>query len=348
MTSVTMTFLLWLVGHSCLQLLAQQTEGDSGVPKENDTLISKTNASLQDSMSSTTQWINNQMTHPNPGGNKEKLILRRVNKWRKSHLKGLGNVSSNRCGEKCCPGWSMAPKTGTCTRAICTPKCKNRGICRKPQKCVCKVGFEGSHCERRTSPLVTSSATLAGVSITTRPSVSIRKEAAAISGDLSFVTLSPIYFSSSPSTTLQPSTDAKDSASPLSTITAPKPGDNQMLNYSANSSTSLTWQPLTLQELQSILQRKGFAKKDKMAALLTKHLETQKSQTTKESWKERHRIPNSIRTAKGEYNILRQIHTNESCFVLEQLGYKSWNSSDISPLSWASYTDGPFHKVFTL
>ncbi|XP_056396725.1 latent-transforming growth factor beta-binding protein 4 isoform X2 [Hyla sarda] len=313
MAPVSMTLLLWLAGHSCLWHLAQQAEGDSDVPIENDILVSKIYVSLRDSKNSTTQWINNRTTHPNPGGNKKKLILKRVTKKRKSHQKGLQDVSSNHCGEKCCPGWSMAPKTGTCTRAICTPKCKNRGVCRKPQECVCKVGFEGSHCERRrTPPLTTNPTPLGGVSISTRPSASIRRDAAAIAGDLGFVTLSPIHFSSPPQTSLRSSIDTKDPTGPVPTITALKPGDNQMVNYSAKNGTSLNWQPLTVQELQSILQRKGFAKEDKMTALLAKHLETQKSQTTKESWKERRRIPNSIRTARGEYNILRQIQTNAS------------------------------------
>ncbi|XP_066438166.1 uncharacterized protein [Eleutherodactylus coqui] len=309
MTSVTMTFLVWLAGNSCLWPLAQQAERDSGITMDNSILISKDNESLGDATSSTNQWIN-QTTYPNSTGNKKKPMLKRVSKRRKSHQRGPQNVSSNRCGDKCCPGWSPAPNTGTCTRAICTPKCKNRGVCRKPQKCVCKVGFEGSRCERSTS-LITSSTPLTGGSISTPPSVSIREEAAAISRDLNFVTSSPIRIISSLPITPMLTTDTKDvSPSSVPTITAPKSGDDQMLSYSAKNSTSLNWQPLTVQELQSILQRKGLAKKDKMATLLIKHLETQKSQTAKESWKERHRMPNSIRTARGEYNILRQMHTN--------------------------------------
>ncbi|XP_069610578.1 uncharacterized protein [Ranitomeya imitator] len=305
MTSVTMTFLLCLAGNSCLWSLAQLAKRDSGVTIENDLLISQTNVSLREGTSSTIQWINNQTTLPNRGGNKEKVILKRINKRRKSNQKGRPNVSSNLCGDQCCPGWSMAPDTGTCTRAICTPKCKNRGVCRKPQKCTCKVGFQGSRCERRTPPLMTSSTPLAEVSLSSP--LRVGDEAAAISGDLSSVTLYPIPFTSS----LPTITNTVFSSRPVPTTTL-KSGGDQVLNHSAKSSPSLNWQPLTVQELQSILQRKGLAKKDKMAALLTKHLETQKSQTAKESWKEKHRTPNSIRTARGEYNILRQTHTNES------------------------------------
>ncbi|XP_073405411.1 uncharacterized protein [Dendrobates tinctorius] len=307
MTSVTMTFLLCLAGNSCLLPLAQLAERDSGVTIENDLLISQTNVSLRDVTSSTIQWSNNQKTHPNPGGNKEKVILKRVNKRRKSNQKGRPNVSSNVCGDQCCPGWSMAPNTGTCTRAICTPKCKNRGVCRKPQKCTCKVGFEGSRCERRTPPLMTSSTPLAEVSLSSPVRAD---EAAAISGDLSSVTLYPIPFASS----LPTITNTVYYARPVPTTL--KSRDGQVLNHSAKSSTSLNWQPLTVQELQSIMQRKGLAKKDKMAALLTKHLETQKTQTAKESWKVKHRTPNSIRTARGEYNILRQTHTNGERFLI--------------------------------
>ncbi|KAG8550811.1 hypothetical protein GDO81_019606 [Engystomops pustulosus] len=156
MTSVAMTFLLWLAGHSCLWPLAHQAERDTGVTMENRRLISGDNLSLHDVNNSTIQWIDNQTTHPNPGGNK-KVILKRVNKRRKSFRERIPNGRSNRCGEKCCPGWSTAPNTETCTRAICTPKCKNKGVCRKPQKCVCKMGFEGSQCEEKshsqTSPM---------------------------------------------------------------------------------------------------------------------------------------------------------------------------------------------------
>lgn len=91
MSSVTMTFLLWLAGQSYLWPMAQKAERDSGVAMGNGILISKPNVSLRDMMSSTTQWINNQTT-PNPGGNKEKLILKRVNKRRKPHQKGLPDV----------------------------------------------------------------------------------------------------------------------------------------------------------------------------------------------------------------------------------------------------------------
>ncbi|XP_071979584.1 uncharacterized protein [Engystomops pustulosus] len=455
MTSVAMTFLLWLAGHSCLWPLAHQAERDTGVTMENRRLISGDNLSLHDVNNSTIQWIDNQTTHPNPGGDK-KVILKRVNKRRKSFRERIPNGRSNRCGDKCCPGWSTAPNTETCTRAICTPKCKNKGVCRKPQKCVCKMGFGGSQCERRSSPSVTA-----------------RSEAAAISGDLNFATLSPRHFSSNleaspmpsadhktpassvptltsadhktsassvptittltsadhktpassvptltsadhktsassvptittltsadhktpassvptltsadhktsassvptittltsgdhktsassvptittltsgdhktsassvPTITTLTSGDHKTSASSVPTITTLTPAGHQVLNDSAKKSSSLNWQPLTVQELQSILQRKGLAKRDKMAAFLAKHLETQKSQTAKDNWKERHRVPNSIRTAKGEYNILRLIQTNVSQHSLAfhiRLPYSLFLAS-ITGCSWDS------------
>ncbi|XP_061453694.1 latent-transforming growth factor beta-binding protein 4 isoform X3 [Rhineura floridana] len=56
----------------------------------------------------------------------------------------------NVCGEVCCPGWSLAPKTGNCTKAICIPQCQNGGQCKAPQHCTCRSGFTGPYCEHST------------------------------------------------------------------------------------------------------------------------------------------------------------------------------------------------------
>ncbi|KAJ7303855.1 hypothetical protein JRQ81_011363 [Phrynocephalus forsythii] len=53
----------------------------------------------------------------------------------------------NACGDACCPGWSLAPKTGKCTKAVCTPRCRNGGQCKAPQRCTCHSGFAGPRCE---------------------------------------------------------------------------------------------------------------------------------------------------------------------------------------------------------
>ncbi|KAJ6663584.1 hypothetical protein lerEdw1_009663 [Lerista edwardsae] len=64
----------------------------------------------------------------------------------------------NVCGETCCPGWALAPKTGKCTKAVCFPPCRNGGQCRAPQRCVCRRGFVAPHCEH---PAPTTTATVA-------------------------------------------------------------------------------------------------------------------------------------------------------------------------------------------
>ncbi|CAM4614173.1 unnamed protein product [Lepidochelys kempii] len=56
------------------------------------------------------------------------------------------------CGVTCCPGWSLAPKTQKCTKAICTPKCRNGGLCQEPQVCTCRPGFAGRRCEQLVPP----------------------------------------------------------------------------------------------------------------------------------------------------------------------------------------------------
>ncbi|XP_075042095.1 uncharacterized protein LOC142101542 [Mixophyes fleayi] len=309
MTPVTMTFLLLVAGLLCYQTPAQHLEPESGIRQEKEMLVLKSNVMFHEMMN-ISRSDTRQTSPPSSNGKKVTIVLKKVNKERKSLHTGPQNVRNNLCGDKCCPGWNMAPKSGTCTRAVCTPRCKNRGVCRKPQKCVCKVGFDGSYCERRSS----SSPSRNRVPTSTPPSVRSRNESSALkasTGDLNLVTLSPVHFNSPLSNTLMTTTSAKDALpSAVATNIGLKSRDDQTLNSPAKTSTSLSWQPLTVQELQYILQKKGLVTKDKMATLLTKHLETQKSQMAKESWKEKHRTPNTIRTARGEFNIHRQIQKN--------------------------------------
>ncbi|XP_074873830.1 latent-transforming growth factor beta-binding protein 4 isoform X2 [Carettochelys insculpta] len=60
--------------------------------------------------------------------------------------------SPRSCGTACCPGWSLAPHTQKCTKASCTPKCRNGGLCQEPQVCTCPPGFAGHRCEQVLPP----------------------------------------------------------------------------------------------------------------------------------------------------------------------------------------------------
>ncbi|XP_063793742.1 latent-transforming growth factor beta-binding protein 4 isoform X2 [Pseudophryne corroboree] len=313
MTPLPMTFLLWVAGLLWNQSLAQHPEPNSGIRQENEMSVPELKSINH---SSTDQWKSNHTFLSNSNKKKVKLILKRINKERKSLHTGPHAIRPNRCGDKCCPGWSTAPKTGACTRAVCNPRCKNRGVCRTPQKCVCKIGFHGSYCERRSSSFIARSIPPERVPSSTTPSAINTVESPSVKAgarDLTFVTMSPLHLSLSPSTTLTATTITKKPAPrAVATHTGLKSRDDQILSYPAKNSTSLSWQPLTVQELQYILQKKGLVTKDKMATLLAKHLESQKSQLAKDSWKERHRTPNSIRTPRGEFNIHRQIQKNAS------------------------------------
>ncbi|XP_077174843.1 latent-transforming growth factor beta-binding protein 4 isoform X2 [Paroedura picta] len=78
-----------------------------------------------------------------PGGSAPLQRRRQSTARRAPHTARLSNL----CGEACCPGWSVAPKTGKCTKAVCTPRCQNGGRCHAPQQCSCRPGFAGPRCE---------------------------------------------------------------------------------------------------------------------------------------------------------------------------------------------------------
>ncbi|XP_022252096.1 epidermal growth factor-like protein 8, partial [Limulus polyphemus] len=49
---------------------------------------------------------------------------------------------------QCCPGWTRSsPHARDCMEAICSPQCKNGGICTKPNQCSCTPGWTGYACE---------------------------------------------------------------------------------------------------------------------------------------------------------------------------------------------------------
>ncbi|XP_075463108.1 latent-transforming growth factor beta-binding protein 4 isoform X2 [Ascaphus truei] len=248
-----------------------------------------------------------------PGEREVKVKTKRVEKQKKSRHTAMvpKATSANLCGDKCCPGWSVAPKTGKCTKAVCTPKCKNGGLCRKPQVCFCKMGYMGPQCERA-SPTTTfppqeeTFSTTASSAWEDSAAVTQGPEAAALYPPVPCLLCSPI------STTMSPAHAKEPAANTEVAITRLKGSDTQALIQPAKRGTSLSWQPLTLQELRSFLQRRGLASKDKMTTLLEKHLETQKSQMAKEAWKERNRSTKTIRAPQGEYTIYKQIHRSAS------------------------------------
>ncbi|XP_076353916.1 epidermal growth factor-like protein 7 [Tachypleus tridentatus] len=48
---------------------------------------------------------------------------------------------------ECCPGWTRSSSSYDCTKAICSPGCKNGGTCVKPNHCICTSGWSGDTCE---------------------------------------------------------------------------------------------------------------------------------------------------------------------------------------------------------
>ncbi|XP_047450316.1 latent-transforming growth factor beta-binding protein 2-like [Mugil cephalus] len=51
------------------------------------------------------------------------------------------------CGDRCCVGWTLSPKTRRCTKPSCSPLCRNGASCRLANICVCRPGFHGNRCQ---------------------------------------------------------------------------------------------------------------------------------------------------------------------------------------------------------
>ncbi|XP_068106904.1 latent-transforming growth factor beta-binding protein 4 isoform X3 [Hyperolius riggenbachi] len=301
-----------MVGFLCLPGLAQHLS--SPVKQKNQTMVSRSNTAFQELVNTSNRQPNIRNTtvtnRPSLKGGKVKTVMKVVNKVKKSQNTRSTNSSINLCGDKCCPGWTVAPKTGTCTRAVCTPKCKNRGVCKKPQKCVCKMGFEGSYCEMRNSSFLPAKPiSRENIVYFDHSSAKVKVESSDGKKDNASDPSSPTpLYSPSPTMAMPVTTTKMDLISTVASANDLKSSDDQ----SVKNSTSLSWQPLSVHELQSILKRKGLAANYKMTTLLAKHLETQKSQMANEQWKDRQRTPNAIRTPKGEFNIHRQIQNRAS------------------------------------
>ncbi|XP_069063305.1 latent-transforming growth factor beta-binding protein 4 isoform X2 [Pleurodeles waltl] len=251
----------------------------------------------------------------------------RVKKSQPSKKAKAPKPDPNQCGEQCCPGWSVAPKSGKCTKAICTPKCKNKGLCKAPQFCVCKPGFEGQRCEHRTDSVPQNMESPSIVRTLVMPPLLAPSSAGmteeTISNSLNVI---PIQAVSSTDSTLScrhclknttPNTIFTNPGGLTTGLVTVKPtlqqketdGSDEKSNSSTKflepnkKQTSVRWQPLTLQELQSVLQRKSGGPLDKMALLLTKHLESQQGKLPLSGVKEKSRSRKTVRTPRGEYTI---------------------------------------------
>ncbi|XP_041428866.1 latent-transforming growth factor beta-binding protein 4 isoform X2 [Xenopus laevis] len=174
---------------------------------------------------------------------------------------------------------------------MCMQKCKNG--CRKLQTCVCKNGFRGTRCQHQSFP---------GKSETGIPKADV-----------------VIQFTMVPTLTPAISTAGSTVNTDVSTAEL-KYSDPKVQIHSDKSKTSLRWQPLSLQELQSILKRKGLASHGKITSLLTTHLETQKRLIGNNGEKEKHYANKTIHTPRKEYMNHKQIHKAVVCPLLCQNG----------------------------
>ncbi|XP_029570463.1 latent-transforming growth factor beta-binding protein 4 isoform X3 [Salmo trutta] len=184
---------------------------------------------------------------------------------------------TNVCGNRCCHGWTVSPKTQKCTKPRCLPRCHNGAVCRQPNICECRTGFYGARCEfasvtyglvglpwaflRSTSPMVSTTTTLSTTTVipTTTP-VPIETTAA-----------------------------WRTEGTPVSTV---------------------RWKPLTLQEAQSVLLKQALAsggRGDKMTSILMKHIETERKKLQSASPSDLQDTQTtsvkSFHTQKGQYTV---------------------------------------------
>ncbi|XP_069042444.1 latent-transforming growth factor beta-binding protein 4 isoform X2 [Lepisosteus oculatus] len=180
----------------------------------------------------------------------------------------------NVCGAACCAGWTVAPKTKKCTKPRCSPRCANGGICKRPQVCLCRAGFEGPRCEHPRDHQRTPTPAADGASATTLPRIPS-------------VTSSPIAE--------QASTGAQPKSS--------KP------SQSSRKQRVVHWQPLTLKEAELVLLKKSLGaggQADKMTALLSKHVEAERGKLLSGTLSgDKGGRVKAIQTQRGEYTIYR-------------------------------------------
>nr|XP_014341365.1 PREDICTED: latent-transforming growth factor beta-binding protein 2-like [Latimeria chalumnae] len=230
-------------------------------------------------------------------------------------------------------------KTKKCTKAVCSPRCQNGGLCKKPQVCFCKPGFEGPRCEQVTPtqlPTLLPSSDPVREALPPPGLVSASLPpftAAAFSRNVSPVTASPALAAAFTETASNgsgsvPKSPVKISVPPFSSrnLTA-VPASNSTLVLASQTSkgakespritktassiakkqVTVLWQPLTLQEVQSVLQKKSLGSsqpKGKLAAVLMKHMESEQSKlATRAALKVKKRNVKTIRIPRGEYTI---------------------------------------------
>ncbi|XP_024297929.1 latent-transforming growth factor beta-binding protein 4 isoform X1 [Oncorhynchus tshawytscha] len=184
---------------------------------------------------------------------------------------------TNVCGNRCCHGWTVSPKTQKCTKPRCLPRCHNGAVCRQPNICECRTGFYGARCEF-------ASVTYGLVG-------------------LPWAFLRPTSPMVSTTTTLSPTTVIPN--------TTPVPTETTAAWRTEGTPVStVRWKPLTLQEAQSVLLKKALARGgrgDKMTSILMKHIETERKKLQSASPSDlqdtRTTSVKSFHTQKGQYTI---------------------------------------------
>ncbi|KAL0972864.1 hypothetical protein UPYG_G00195680 [Umbra pygmaea] len=179
------------------------------------------------------------------------------------------------CGNRCCSGWNVSPKTQKCTKPRCLPRCHNGAVCRQPNICECRTGFYGARCE---SASVT-------YDLVGRPWASLHPTGP-LFGTTTLQPRLPTADSTLPTaTTLPPSTPI----SPGSTTTE-VPAENTTPWNTEGTSASFTnpenkahytarWHPLSLKETQSLLMKRVLTRGghgDKMTSILLEHVEVER------------------------------------------------------------------------
>ncbi|KAJ7990338.1 hypothetical protein DPEC_G00299260 [Dallia pectoralis] len=179
----------------------------------------------------------------------------------------------NLCGNGCCHGWTISPKTLKCTKPRCLPRCHNRAVCRQPNICECRTGYSGAR-----SPTLSPSSTSLPTTSTLQPSAHIPS-----SSSNALVTAETLVVWKTSAST-QPETKTHHTR---------------------------RGQPLTLKEIQSLLLKKAFARGghgDKMSTMLMKHIEAESKKLQSSSSGGQTTSVKRFHTQKGQYTVHLRSH----------------------------------------